>query len=248
MKPTFVISFAVSILLGWYAVAPARAENPGPDLKITRIVLRFEDHATQRTVARRQRGLQAFADIDGSGSGLIEGCWMVDGKFFADIAQYVTGPGTIRMASPATPGLPTVTEGLHIVALVVRTPVQPFRPARIGYFVTTDVKSLGLPIALSDPPDSAVVDPAAQAFAWEDNPAVKTYLIEFIDDNPDRPVMSAFTEKLHYKLPLAVARYKFIPGRTYFWQVKGFSADHKRVSASFPRQFRMSGVRGINAN
>ena len=247
MKPTLVISLAVSILLGWYAVVPALAEKAGSDLKITRIVLHFEDHGTQRTVARRQKELQAFADIDYTGSGLFEGFWVVDDKFFADIAQYVTGSGTTRIASPATPGLPTIAEGLHIVALVVQTPAQPFRPIRIGYFVTTDVKSLGLPIVLTDPPDSATVDPAAQAFAWEDNPAVKTYLVEFIDDDPDRPIMSAFTEELHYKLPVAVARYKFIPGRTYFWQVKGFSADHKRVSASFPRQFRMSGVREIDA-
>jgi hypothetical protein len=248
MKPTLVISLAVSILLGAYAVVPALAEKAGSDLKITRIVLRFGDHETQRTVARRQEGLQAFADIDFTGSGLFEGCWMVDDKFLADIAQYVTGPGTTRIASPATPGLPTIVEGLHIVALVVQTPVQLFTPARIGYFVTTDIKSLGQPIVLTDPPDSAAVDPAVQAFAWEDNPAVKTYLVEFIDDDPDRPVMSAFTEALRYNLPVAVARYKFIPGRTYFWQVKGFSADHKRVSASFPRQFRMAGGIGFNGN
>ena len=248
MKPTLVISLAVSILLGWYAVVPALAEKAGSDLKITRIVLRFEDHETQRTVARRQERLQAFVDIDATGSGLLEGCWMVDDKFFADIAQVVTGPGTTRIASPATPGLPTIAEGLHIVALVVRTPAQPFSSPRIGYFVTTDVKSVELPIVLTDPPDSAAVDPAVQAFAWEDNPAVKTYLVEFIDDDPDRPVMSAFTEALHYKLPVAVARYKFIPGRTYFWQITGFSVDHKRVSASFPRQFRMAGGMEFNAN
>jgi hypothetical protein len=248
MKSTLVISLAVSMLLGAYAVVPALAEKAGSDLKITRIVLRFDDHEAQRTVARRQEGLQAFADIDFTGSGLFEGCWMVDDKFFADIAQYVTGSGTIRLASPETPGLPTVAEGLHIVTLVINTPAQRFNPTIIGYFVTTDVKSPGLPIVLTDPPDSAAVDPAVQAFAWEDNPAVKTYLIEFIDDDPDRPVMSAFTEERHYKLPVAVARYKFVPGRTYFWQVKGFSADHKRVSASFPRQFRMAGGMGFNAN
>jgi len=248
MKSTIVIALALSILSGWYAVVPALAGKAGSELKITRIVLHFKDHETRRTVALHQERLQAFADIDYTGSGLFEGCWMVDDKFFADIAQYVTGPGTVRLASPATPGLPAIAEGLHIVALVIQTPEQPFRPTRIGYFVTTDVKSPGRPIALTDPPDSADVDPAAQAFAWEDHPAVKTYLIEFIDDDPGRPVMSAFTEDLRYELPVAVARYKFIPGRTYFWQVKGFSADDKRVSASFPRQFRMSGMRGIDAN
>ncbi len=232
-----------------YAVVPALAEKAGSDLKITRIVLRFDDHEAQRTVARRQEGLQAFADIDFTGSGLFEGCWMVDDKFFADIAQYVTGSGTIRLASPAN-----TRAAHHCGGIAYRRPGDPYpcatlsSPHHIGYFVTTDVKSLGLPIVLTDPPDSAAVDPAVQAFAWEDNPAVKTYLVEFIDDDPDRPVMSAFTEELHYKLPVAVARYKFIPGRTYFWQVKGFSADHKRVSASFPRQFRMAGGMGFNAN
>ena len=246
MKPTIAITLAASILLAWSAAVPSLAENEADNLKITRIFMGFEDQATRRTVPRRQEGLQAFVNIDYTGTGLFEGCWMVDDKFFADIAQYMTGPGTIRLASPATPGLPTIAEGLHIVSLVVNTPVQRFKPTRISYFVTTDVKSIGRLIVLTGPPDSGVVDPAAQPFTWEYNPAIKTYLIEFIDDDPDRPVMSAFTEDRQYKLPVAVARYKFIPGRTYFWQVKGFSPEHKRVSNSLPRQFRIAGGQGIN--
>ena len=246
MKPTFAIALAASILLAWSAVVPSPAENEAYSLKITSISMGFADQETRRTVPRRQEGLQAFVDIDYTGTGLFEGCWMVDDKFFADIAQYMSGPGTIRLASPATPGLPTIMEGLHIVSLVVKTPVQRIKPTRISYFVTTDVKSIGPLIVLTDPPDFAVVDPAAQPFTWEYNPAIQTYLIEFIDDDPDRPVMSAFTEDRRYELPVAVTRYKFIPGRTYFWQVKGFSPDHRRISNSFPRQFRIAGGRRID--
>ena len=247
MKPIFALSIIV-LLLGGFAAAPAPAEYAGAGLKIDRIYLGFEDRQPRRTVARRQEGLRAFADIDYTGSGLFEACWLVDGKFFADVAQHLTGTGTIRLASPATPGLPTIAEGLHIVALVVKTPVQSFASTRISYFVFTDVKSSPPLITLIDPPDAATVDPAVRPFSWNPHTAVKTYLIEFIDEDPDRPVASAFTEKQDYTVPVPVAKYRFVPGRTYFWRVKGFSVDHVVVSESLPRQFQIAKSLGNGVN
>jgi hypothetical protein len=100
---------------------------------------------------------------------------------------------------------------------------------------------------LINPPDSAVVDLAGQAFTWESDTPMKTYLIEFIDDDPARPVASAFTEELYYKVPPPVAKYRFTPGRTYFWRIKSFSASHELVSESHPRQFQMIGGNAYDA-
>jgi len=241
MRPILSLSLAVFLLLGGFAAAPAPAAKSGAGLTIERIHLGFEDRQARRNVARREEGLRVFADIDYAGSGLFEACWMVDGKFFADIAQHLSGIGTVRLASPETPGLPTIAEGLHIVTLVVGSHAGDVQPTRVGYFVTTDIKSVGLPIILTSPADESAVDLFKQPFTWENHSTVNTYLIEFIDEDPNRPVMSAFTEDRQYTVPAPVARHRFLPGKTYFWQVKGFSADHKLVTKSFARQFQTIG-------
>jgi hypothetical protein len=241
MKQFFAKMLGVSILLCGLTAPLAPAETPTADLRITNVYLGFGNMQPRQTVQRRQNGLQAFADITYTGAGMIEGCWIVDGQVFADIAQYVTGVGRVRIESPGIPGLPTILEGLHIVGLVIKNPVQPFKPVRLSYFVTTGKKTGDPLISLSNPPDSAVIDPAGQLFSWESDASIATYLIEFIDDNPARPVASAFTENRHYKVPIPVVKYKFIPGRTYFWRIKGFSARHEWVSESLPRQFQMTG-------
>ena len=241
MKPFFAKVLAVSILLCGLTAPLAPAEISAADLRVTNIYLSFENKQPRQTVQRRQKGLQAFADIYYTGAGMIEGCWVVDGQVFADIAQNVTGVGAVRIGSPGTPGLPTILEGLHIVGLVIKNPVQPFKPVRLSYFVSAGEKSGGSLISLANPPDLAVIDPAGQFFTWESDAPLATYLIEFIDDNPARPLASAFTENRQYTVPIPVAKYKFIPGRTYFWRIKGFSASHECVSESHPRQFQMTG-------
>lgn len=241
MKQFVAKVLAVSILLCGLTAPIAPAETSTADLRVANVNLGFENKQSRQTVQRRQKGLQAFADIHYTGAGLIEGCWVVDGQVFADIAQYVTGMGTVRIASPETPGLPTILEGLHIVGFIIKNPVQPFGPIRLSYFVSVGEETSGPQISLVNPPDSAVIDPAGQFFSWQSDAPLTTYLIEFIDDNPARPVASAFTENRHYRVPIPVARYKFIPGRTYFWRIKGFSASHEWVSESHPRQFQITG-------
>jgi len=242
MKPSFAKVLAVLILLsGLTAPLLAPAETSTVDLRVANIYLSFDNKQPRQTVQHGQRGLQAFADIHYTGAGMIEGCWVVDGQFFADIAQYVSGVGAVRIGSPETPGLPTILEGLHIVGLVIKNPVQPFKPIRLSYFVSTGEKTGGPLISLVNPPDVAVINPADQFFTWESDASLSIYLIEFIDDNPARPVASAFTGNRRYTVPIPVAKYKFIPGRTYFWRIKGFSASHEWVSESLPRQFQMTG-------
>ena len=241
MKQFFAKVLAVSILLCGFTTPLAPAETPTTDLRVTNVFLGFENKQARQTVQRRQQGFQAFADIHYTGAGIIEGCWVVDGQVFADIARNVTGVGMVRIGSPETPGLPTILEGLHIVEFIIKNPVQPFTPVRLSYFVSAGEKTGGPLIFLANPPDSAVIDPAGEIFSWESNAPLTTYLIEFIDDNPARPVASAFTENRHYTVPIPVAKYKFIPGRTYFWRIKGFSASHEWVSESLPRQFQMAG-------
>lgn len=241
MKQLFAKVLAVSILLCGLTAPLGSAESSTTDLRVTNVYLGFENKQPRQTVQLRQNGLQAFADITYTGAGMIEGCWVVDGQVFADIAQYVTGVGAVHIGSPESPGFPTILEGLHIVGLVIKNPVQPFKPVRLSYFVSAGEKTGGPLISLVDPPDSAVIDPAGQLFTWQSNAPLATYLIEFIDDNPARPVASAFTENRHYTLPIPVVKYKFIPGRIYFWRVKGFTASHEWISESHPRQFQITG-------
>ncbi len=238
MKRILPLWISVAVLLCWPAVPVVPAGNATTGFGITDVRLTFDNDRGERTVKRRQTALQAFVDIDYKGSGLFEGYWTVDGKFFADVTRYFTGGGAIRIASPVIPGLPTCCEGLHIVTLVIQKPVQVYKPVKGVYFVTTVEESIQPGIALKEPPDLLVVDPAGETFSWEGRVTLKTYLIEFIEDNPDRPIASAFTEENHYQMPMPVAKYRFHPGKIYFWRVKGFSATHEFVAESLPRRFR----------
>jgi hypothetical protein len=234
-----VLLLAGTALIGGSAADRAAAQDQ--QLRITRVEMAFADRRSQPIVPRRTTALQAVADIAFTGAGRLEACWLVDGVFFAESASFLTGARRIRIASPETPGLPTLAEGLHIVTLDLKTPGREIPPTRVSYFVATDKKALYPLIVLTGPADRSAIDPAAQPFTWEGLPAAKTYLIEWIDDNPGRPLAAAFTDTTRYTLPAPVALYRFRPGRTYYWRVKGFSADHNVITESLPRRFRMTG-------
>ena len=222
-------------------VHAAQGGKTDATLRITDVQLLFDNQKGERTVQRRHPRLQAFVEIHYKGAGPFEASWTVDGKFYAHVARHLSGDGSIRIVSPDVPGLPTCCEGLHVVALRIQEPAQVYTPVRGLYFVTTATEPKLAPLSLEDPPEGAVIEPGGTIFAWRGNAEIKTYLIEFIEDNPERPVASAFIEENRYRMPPPVARLRFLPGRTYIWRVQGFSETHEVVAESLPLRFRTGG-------
>jgi hypothetical protein len=240
MRLVTIWMFAATVFI-LPAVHAAQGTKTDATLRITDVRLTFDNQKGERTVQRRHPRLQAFAEIHYKGAGPFEASWIVDGKFYANVARHFSGDGSVRIASPDVPGLPTCCEGLHVVVLRIQKPAQDYTPVRGIYFVTASIASQPAAISLGAPADGSVVALPETAFVWSQVSGIKTYLIEFIEDNPERPVASAFIEENRYRIPAPVARLRFLPGRNYIWRVQGFSETHEFVAESPPLRFRTEG-------
>jgi hypothetical protein len=201
-------------------------------LQLTRIQLRFENNRAMITVKSNQADVQAYADILFTGTGLLKGYWQVDGRVISHVDKHVVPGQKLTLATPLQPALPTFSEGPHIVMLVINQPVQPIAFPKALYYVTPNEESFPVAIQLTLPQSEAPVDALQNMFKWEAQPKAVHYLIEFIDDNPKRPLFAAITERPEYVLPQTVLKYYFTKNQTYFWCVKGFDASHTLIGES----------------
>jgi hypothetical protein len=208
-------------------------------LQLTRIQLRFENNRAMITVKSNQADVQAYADILFTGTGLLKGYWQVDGRVISHVDRHVVPGQKLTLTTPLQPALPTFSEGPHIVMLVINQPVQPIAFPKALYYVTPNEEPLAAAVQLTLPQPQALVDSLQAMFKWEDQPRAVCYLIEFIDDNPKKPVFSAITERPEYVLPQTVLKYYFTKNQTYFWCVKGFDSSHNLVGESAIWELRL---------
>jgi hypothetical protein len=88
------------------------------------------------------------------------------------------------------------------------------------------------PIRLLSPKDRSEEDYVPVTIKWEGRDRPTTYLIEFLEEVGQKPIFSAYTKRTAYILPPSVLKSVFLPGKTYFWRVKGFDEDNKIVGES----------------
>ena len=215
------------------------------DLLITRMQLYFQNRQTVITIKRNDTTLKTYAEINYVGSGLLQGYWEVDGNFLSNVIQTITSGSAITIESPAPPILPTFSSGSHRIRFVVTKPSQNISFPEISYYVSTEepktveVKKL-TPLSLLFPNNNGVISYAPITFLWATREAgVATYLLEFFLKGEEKTLFSAYTKNPNYRLPEALLKTFFVPGKTYAWKVKGFDTVNNIAAESTQFTFTM---------
>lgn len=106
-------------------------------LTVTKLRLYFENKRPETTVKRNEPSPPAYAEVEFSGSGLLEGFWEVDGRLLAKVSLHAVSGKSIVIKTPETPGLPTFDPGTHRVRFVITTPGGA-QSVETVYFVTAE--------------------------------------------------------------------------------------------------------------
>jgi len=208
----------------------------GAEFSINRLQLYFENRRAEITVKRNQPGVKAFVDIRYTGSGLLQGHWDVDGRILSYVNQHLVYGRQVTLESPNIPALPTIDTGTHIVRFIITNPTSTVTPPEAIYFVTAE-EYAKKPINLISPKDKSELNYTPVTFKWEGKDQPITYLIEFLEEEGQKPIFSAYTKRAFYTLPPPVLKSVFSPGESYFWRVKGFDEGNKIVGESPEFQF-----------
>ena len=211
----------------------------GADFRITRCRLYFENKKGEITVQRNQKSVKAYADIYFTGSGLLQGYWQVDNRLLVHVNQHVAPGKSVTIETPEDPFLPTSSDGTHVVKFVITSPEQDIVLPKAIYYVRPDPEKKVFSINLEEPDDEGSVYFSESFFKWNTEEEVISFLVEFIDDNGEKPVFSAFTEEEEYLLPSSVAKHYFSRGKSYFWSVKALNDKHEIIGKSPVREFRL---------
>ena len=109
---------------------------------VSRISLTFEDHSRVQ-VLQSGKPLQAIAEINFSGSGLLKAVWEVADSITTSgnpifrtlriVRRNLAGVGRVKLTSPA---LPTTTDGLYLVRFRVTDLATGFETPVLRYYVT----------------------------------------------------------------------------------------------------------------
>jgi len=109
----------------------------GAGLKIERMSIYFENDRPEITV-KRNYPLEAYAEIEYTGNGLLVGHWEVDGAFLANVHQTISSGYSLVIESPDIPQIPTFVSGTHRIKLVITNPSLGISFPTAIYFVTAD--------------------------------------------------------------------------------------------------------------
>jgi hypothetical protein len=190
--------------------------------------LYFQNRQPVITIKRNDTSLKTYADINYVGSGQLKGYWEVDGNFLSSVIQTITAGTIVTVESPAPPRLPTFMSGNHKIRFVVTKPSQNITFPEIYYYVTAEeLKPVEAkkpaPLKLRFPRNESVVGYEPLTCLWDTRGAeIAAYFIEFFLKDEEKPFFSAYTKNPNYKIPEAILKTFFSPGRTYSWKVRGF--------------------------
>lgn len=219
------------------------AEPPPPpvlatgNLLIERVNLHFENLRPQIRVQQYQKNVQAFAQIQYAGTGLLQGYWEVDGRVWSFVNRHLVFGNVVTLESPATPGLPTVSPGGHRVRFVITQPATGYTPPVALYFAGYDEVPADEPLMLASPAREAHMPYREHPFRWTGPSRTKRYEITFLDAETGEPVFTALSEKGEYALPGSIVEDRFAPGRRYLWQVTAYGAAGEDLTRSVRRAF-----------
>lgn len=100
---------------------------------LNRIELIFPNGRGDITIPLRYPEFRAYALLQFTGNGFVQGNWKVDGRIIGPIAEPVVFGEMLILASPV---LPTFEQGLRRLTLEVTEPKPAFKIPVITYFVT----------------------------------------------------------------------------------------------------------------
>ncbi len=153
---------------------------------VTRMALSFDNGAPLRLLSRREP-LSAQAEINFTGTGLLQGEWEVAGppstssepfyRTLSQVRQYFAAGASQVLKSPA---LPTDSAGLYYVRFRITDPVPGFEIPVIRYFAGEAGSGKGLPprsLAVFEPAPSALLA-SDTAFVWEAIQGARAYQLE----------------------------------------------------------------------
>ncbi len=154
---------------------------------ISREALQFDNGAPVRVLARRE-ALQAFAEIDYSGSGLLQAVWELAGptsttgepifRPLSQVREFVAPTGEKKVLK--SPPLPTDAIGLYLVRLRITDPAPGFEAPVIRYFVGEGRPGRELPpqpMSAYSPPPSALLA-GDTSFTWAPITGAKAYQVQ----------------------------------------------------------------------
>jgi hypothetical protein len=116
-------------------VTPPPVTPNKPTLAVTFVSLYFAGGKADISVAKDFAGLQAFADIQVTGTGILQWQWLVDGMVVKSDTLAVSFDNKFTLDSGKVPGLPTSIPGRHLVTLHFQNPIIDFAIPVISYFV-----------------------------------------------------------------------------------------------------------------
>jgi hypothetical protein len=207
-------------------------------LTIKRVELYFENNRPEITVDKDYKKLKAYAKIFFTYSGLLEGYWEVDGRIVSRVSEHLTTGNAAILETPDALQLPTFDPGTHVVKFVITSPSEKMLPVpALLYFVTAQgVQRSQTVLKPIMPAEGASLKYEPATFVWEKFANNATYIIQFYKDSSSKPLFSACTMDVSYKLPSVLFHEIFKPGMKYYWRVKG--SDSKEEAESPLSEFR----------
>lgn len=153
---------------------------------LSRLALLFDNGAPVRLLGLNEP-LHALAEINFTGSGLVQATWEVAGpsstagqpvyRPLTSVRQYLVGGNKQVLRSP---GLPTNSSGFYLVRLRITDPAPGFEQPVLRYFVSSgkpgEVVPI-LPIGLTAPAPQALLTPDT-LFVWEPIRGARAYQLE----------------------------------------------------------------------
>jgi hypothetical protein len=220
--------------------APTPPPPPPPDgastLLINRLGLRFENDRPEIRVRQDQRGVQVYADVRYTGTGLLQGYWEVDGITWGFVNRHLVFGNVVTIASPDAPGLPTVTPGVHRVRLILTQPQIASIPVAV-YFVGLDEVPTLEPLRLLSPPPAAHLTYEKYEFRWSALAKAASYQVTFFEAEGTQPIFSALAKETSYVLTERALGDRFGPGQRYEWQVTALDAAGETLAQTLRAVF-----------
>jgi hypothetical protein len=207
-------------------------------LVINRLGLRFENDRPEIRVQQDESGLTVYADVQYTGTGLLQGYWEVDGVTWGFVNRHLVFGNVVTLASPDAPGLPTVTPGAHRVRLVLTQPQIPSTPVAL-YFVGLDEVPTLETLRLLSPPSAAHLPYEEHELRWSALTKAASYQVSFFEAGGTEPIFSALATGTFYVLTERVLRDRFSPGQRYEWQVIALDVAGDTLTRSLPASFEL---------
>ncbi len=217
----------------------------GAEFQIKRLQIYFNNKKPQITVYKNQKNLKAYAKIDFTGSGILQGYWEVDGRILSNVHKHLTYGRSVIIETPDFVKFPTYSPGTHIVRFVITNPKITFSLPEAIYFVTTYEKKMA-EIILINPPDGSKLNYTPPTFEWKSKKDFSYFIAEFFkEEKPKEVIFSAYSFSNYYKMPRSIFQKVFAPNKTYKWSVKGFDKKANLAGKSSTYSFSFKSIKSF---